>query len=98
MGEERGKKEIEEILTKLGNGDAANVKISYDGYKEFMIEQLGDTDTAEAITAGLKLMNRQEDTCQWHIMLDVLDQEYLDYIKSTHGDNYAEWTTSVFAR
>lgn len=98
MGEERGKKEIEDILTKLGNGDAANVKIAYDGYKEFMIEQLGDTDTEDAIAKGLRLVNRQNDKCQWAIMLDVLDQDYLDYMKSTHEDNYTEWTASVFAR
>ena len=35
------------------------VRISYDGYKEFMIEQLGDTDTEEEILKGFKLMNRQ---------------------------------------
>ncbi len=32
MGEERGKKEIDEILNKLGNGDVNNVKITYDGH------------------------------------------------------------------
>jgi len=98
MGEERGKKDIEAILTKLGNGDANKVKISYDGYKDFMIEQLGDTDTAEEIIKGFKLMNRQEETCQWAIMADVMDNASLDYIKATHNNNYTTWTASVFSR
>jgi hypothetical protein len=98
VGEERGRKEIEAILTKLGNGDANNVKISYDGYKEFMIEQLGDTDTQEEVLKGFALMNRQEATCQWPVMQNIMDQAYLDYIKSTHGADYTAWVKSVFAR
>lgn len=98
VGEERGRKEIDAILTKLGKGDANNVKISYDGYKEFMIEQLGDTDTQEEVVKGFKLMNRQEATCQWNVMANIMDAVYIDYIKSTHGDNYTAWVASVFAR
>jgi len=98
VGEERGKKEIDAILTKLGNGNPNNIKISYDGYKEFMIEQLGDTDTQEEVVKGFKLMNRQEATCQWPVMQNIMEQHHIDYIKSTHGDNYTGWVASVFAR
>jgi actinin alpha len=98
VGEERGRKEIDAILTKLGKGDANNIKISYDGYKEFMIEQLGDTDTQEEVVKGFKLMNRQEATCQWPVMQNIMEQHHLDYIKSTHGADYTAWVTSVFAR
>lgn len=98
VGEERGKKEIDAILAKMGNGDANKVRISYDGYKEFMIEQLGDTDTEAELIKGFQLMNRQEATCQWPVMANVLDQQYLDYIKGTHGADYTGWVKSVFAR
>jgi len=98
VGEERGRKEIEAILTKLGNGDPNNIKISYDGYKEFMIEQLGDTDTQEEVVKGFKLMNRQEETCQWSVMQNIMEQHHLDYIKNTHGVDYSKWVVSVFAR
>merc|ERR1712194_670118 len=98
MGEERGKKEVDAILEKLGNGDAAKVQIAYDGYKEFMIEQLGDTDTEEELLKGFKLINRREPVCQWEVMEDVLETHAIEFIKSTHGDNYTEWTKSVFAR
>jgi len=98
VGEERGRKEIESILTKLGNGDSNNIKISYDGYKEFMIEQLGDTDTQDEVVKGFKLMNRQEATCQWPVMQNIMEQHHLDYIKNTHNADYIAWVTSVFAR
>jgi Ca2+-binding EF-hand superfamily protein len=98
VGEERGKKEIDAILAKVGNGDPNKVKISYDGYKEFMIEQLGDTDTEAELIKGFQLMNRQETTCQWTVMQNVMEQHHLDYIKATHGTDYTGWVKSVFAR
>jgi len=98
VGEERGRKEIEAILTKLGNGNQNNIKISYEGYKEFMIEQLGDTDTQDEVVKGFKLMNRQENTCQWPVMQNIMDQCHIDYIKGTHGADYTGWVASVFAR
>jgi len=98
VGEERGKKEIDAILAKMGNGDPNKVKISYDGYKEFMIEQLGDTDTEAELIKGFQIMNRQEATCQWSIMANVMEQHHMDYIKSTHNVDYLGWVKSVFAR
>jgi len=98
VGEERGKKEIDAILAKMGNGDPNKVKISYDGYKEFMIEQLGDTDTEAELIKGFQLMNRQETSCQWAVMQNVMEQPHLDYIKATHNADYTAWVKSVFAR
>jgi len=96
MGEERGKKDVDAIMAKMAGADGIN--ISYEGYKTFLIEQLGDTDTAEEIIKGFKLINRQEETCQWNIMADIMEAIYLDYIKGTHSNNYSTWTASVFAR
>jgi len=98
VGEERGKKEIDAILAKMGNGDPNKVKISYEGFKEFMIEQLGDTDTEAELIKGFQLMNRQEASCQWHVMQNVMEQHHMDYIKATHGADYVGWVKSVFAR
>jgi len=38
-----------------------------------MIEQLGDTDTQEEVLKGFKLMNRQEATCQWNVMANIME-------------------------
>jgi actinin alpha len=98
VGDERGKKEVDAILAKMGNGDPNKVKISYDGFKEFMIEQLGDTDTEAELIKGFQLMNRQETTCQWAVMANVMEQHHMDYIKGTHNADYTGWVKSVFAR
>jgi len=94
LGEERGKKEVETITAKFGKGE----KIYYDGFKEFMIEQLGDTDTAEEVIKGFRLMNRQEAKCQWKVMENIMEQVHLNYIKETHNDDYSGWVQSVFSR
>jgi len=98
MGDERGKKEVDAILKQLGQGDENKVKIDYNGFKAFMISQLGDTDTPDAMLRGLKLMNRQDEKCNWKVMGDLLEPQHCDYIKGTHGDNYGAWITSVFSR
>jgi len=98
LGEERGKKEIDSIMAKFGVKKGNEIKILYDGFKEFMIEQLGDTDTQEEVVKGFRLMNRQEGSCQWHIMTNIMETHHMDYIKGTHGTDYAGWTASVFAR
>jgi hypothetical protein len=43
LGEEIPKKEVAAIVEKFGEGGV----IKYDGFKEFMVERLGDTDTKE---------------------------------------------------
>jgi len=98
LGEERGKKEIIDIMEKLGTGKGKDVKIDYDGFQEFMIQQLGDTDTKDEIIRGWLLINRGSEKINDELALLVLADDDLKYVKSTHGDNYRGWTEAVFSR
>eukprot|EP00457_Paulinella_chromatophora_P000332 gb/GEZN01000332.1/.p1 GENE.gb/GEZN01000332.1/~~gb/GEZN01000332.1/.p1 ORF type:complete len:1264 (+),score=321.05 gb/GEZN01000332.1/:544-4335(+) len=98
LGEERGTKEVIAIMEKYGQGKGHEVRINYEGFKEFMIEQLGDTDTREEILEGFKLINRLSETMVDELVEMVLFTEDIDYIKSTHKDDYIGWTGSVFDR
>jgi len=98
LGEERGKKEVIDIMEKLGTGKGKEVKINYDGFKEFMIQQLGDTDTKEEIINGWLLINRGAEKINEELALLVLPDNEVNYVKSTHGDDFRTWTESVFSR
>jgi len=101
LGEERGKKEVIEIMEKYGKGKGKDVKIEYDGFKEFMIQQLGDTDTKDEIINGFKLINRSADKTELNEELGhlVLEESDIGFVKSTHPSlHFVEWAESVFSR
>ena len=56
LGEERGSKEVKEIMGKFSTGDG-DKGINYEGFMEFMITELGDTDTANEIIHAFALIN-----------------------------------------
>jgi len=100
LGEEKGKTEVKELITKYGNKDG---KISYDGFKEFMIVILGDTETLEEIVNGFKLINRHADHTKDALMGMVMEDDDIAFIKSTapkkgEGYDYTVWAAEVFAR
>eukprot|EP01094_Clydonella_sp_ATCC50884_P008374 TRINITY_DN177_c0_g2_i1.p2 TRINITY_DN177_c0_g2~~TRINITY_DN177_c0_g2_i1.p2 ORF type:complete len:974 (+),score=573.42 TRINITY_DN177_c0_g2_i1:348-2924(+) len=101
LGEEKGKKEIQALVTQYG-GEGADA-LSYDAYKELMVDKLGDTDTQPEILDGFKLINRG-DVCTDERM-DVVSMEPhdIEYIKKTApavdgGWDYVAWTADVFSR
>jgi len=100
LGEEKSKGEVKDLITKYGNKDG---KIGYDGFKEFMIVILGDTETPEEITGGFKLINRHADHTVDSLMTMVMEDEDIAFIKTTapkkgEGHDFAAWTAEVFAR
>jgi len=91
---------IKRIMTKHG-GDEKN--INYDGFKEFMIAQLGDTDTKDEILLGFKLINRGGDTATVKYLNDVLSDADVAYIQqhapaASGGIDYTTLTNQLFSR
>jgi len=101
LGEEKSKGEVDDIIKKYGQGGS----LTYDGFKEFMIGVLGDSDTKDEILNGFKLLNRGAETVTTVANLEVVNMPDpdVDYIKKTAppaegGYNYVAWTNDVFSR
>ncbi|MDP2434761.1 MAG: hypothetical protein Q8P67_03370, partial [archaeon] len=101
LGEEKGPKQIAEIVDKFGNGSGS---ITYDNFKEFMIQLLGDADTKDEILNGFQLINRRADgVATQERMALVLSEPDVSYILTTappqaDGVDYTVWTEDVFSR
>lgn len=100
LGEEKTSKEVAETMNKYGS----EAGIDYNGFKEFMISQLGDTDTKPEILEGWELINKGASVAKVALMQEtILRDEDVAYIQETapkEGDdyNYTAWTEDVFAR
>jgi len=99
LGEEKPKKEVLDIITKFGDG----AKIPYDGFKEFMMHQLGDTDTKEEIVDGFALMHQGAEVAKEEVLLELFADADVDWIKGEApkiGDDldYKSFSEQVFAR
>lgn len=99
LGEEKSKSQIEEILAKYGK----NGRISFEGFKEFMITIFGDLDTKEEIISGFQLINRGANVAKKELSELVISDEDWQYITETApqkdgGYDYVQWTESVFSR
>lgn len=101
LGEDKTSKQVAEIMNTYGSETEG---ISHEGFKAFMVEQLGDTDTSEEIVAGFELINKGEDVARVVYMQRTnLRQEDIKYIEDTapakgEGYDYQAWTTDVFSR
>jgi actinin alpha len=101
LGHEKTGQEVVAVMAKYGAKDGKGMQ--YDGFKEFMINELGDNDSKDDINAGFKLLNKDTDVCKManlEILMEDADVGYLkEHMKAT-GDAYdfKTWTESVFAR
>lgn len=101
LGEDKSSKMVEEIMEKFGS---VATGISHEGFKAFMIEQLGDTDTKEEIILGWELVNKNEEVAKLEYMQRTPLREFdIKYLQDTapakgEGYDYHAWTESVFAR
>jgi len=91
--------DVKTVMVKYGSGD----KVGYDGFKNFMIDQLGDSDTKDEILLGFKLINKQSADAKPDLMTLVLADDMLEYIaknspKRGDGYDYTTLTESLFAR
>jgi actinin alpha len=100
LGEEKSSREVAETMEKYGT----EAGIPYEGFKEFMISQLGDTDTKPEILEGWELINKGEPVAKVvHMKETILRDEDVEYLQETApkaGDDYdyTAWTEDVFAR
>jgi len=88
LGEEKTSKEITAILTEFGD---VNHGISYEGFKNFMIRILGDSDTKDEILSSLSLINRHNKEAIHAQMEIVVPQADLDYFEATAPKAGANW-------
>jgi hypothetical protein len=101
LGEDKTSSQIAEVMEKYGS---VLEGIAHKGFKEFMIEQLGDTDTSEEILNGFELINKGGPfALVERLQYTNLRQPEVDYILETApkveaGYDYKAWTADVFAR
>jgi len=105
LGEEKRKSEVQEIMDKYSGAKDSKV-ILYAAFREFMIDQLGDSDTKEEIIEGFKLMARGADVVPAAEMDLVLPDETIAFIKKTAPQKeggkdayvYTPWVEEVYSR
>lgn len=101
LGEEKGKSEIEKIMTEFGGASGEMPEASF---IEFGIRLYGDSDTQEEILAGFKLINRGEDIAHADKLEPVLTDHDFKYFTTTAPViagttyNYNAWTADVYSR
>jgi actinin alpha len=101
LGHEKTGQEVVAVMAKYGAKDGKGMQ--YDGFKEFMINELGDNDSKGDIIAGFKLLNKDADVCKManlEILMEDADVSYLKANMKATGDAYdfSSWTENVFAR
>jgi len=99
LGEEKTKREVEEIMTKFGK----NNSLPYEGFREFMIGLVGDSDTKDEILNGFKLINRGgESALVAHLEMVMKDYDIQYFTKTApkagSGFDYVKWTEDMFSR
>jgi len=104
LGEEKRKSEIQAIMDKYsGAKDSKN--IVYTAFREFMIDQLGDSDTKDEVVQGFKLMARGQDAIPIAEMDLVLPDDAIAFITKTAPPKeagksyfYTPWVEEVYSR
>jgi len=99
LGEDRTNNEVAAILSKYGK----NSVMPFEGFREFMIALLGDSDTKDEIVLGFSLINKGGEIALVKHMQLVMKDADLDYFTKTapkvgEGFNYKSWTDDVFSR
>jgi Ca2+-binding EF-hand superfamily protein len=99
LNEERTKADIQKIMKDHGDGQG----ITYQGFTDFMIKLLGDTDTQDEVVAGFTLLAHGNDKIKEPEMSDLFGEFEIDYMKKTmkpEGPAYdfKPWVVDVFSR
>jgi len=99
LGDERPRSEVDKIMQKYVAPESKN-GIAYDGFQEFMISQLGDSDTLDEIIQGFKLINKGGDVGNDELMGLLLSDEDIQYLHGQSSDpiRFTDWTKDVFSR
>jgi len=99
LGEEKPSSEIDSIMKQYGKDG----HLSFQGFREFMIVVLGDSNTKEEILEGFSLINKGAEVASVEKMELVMADHDVAYIKKTApsvsgGYDYKVWTADVFSR
>jgi Ca2+-binding EF-hand superfamily protein len=100
LGEEKTNTEIDGLMKEYGDGS----KVPYNGYKGFMVQLLGVSDTKQDILSGFELMSRSNTVAKKdRLELSGMAPKDLTYFSETaptleDGWDFKAWTDSIFAR
>jgi len=99
LGEDKTNHEVAEIFTKYGK----NGVVTYEGFRDFMIDLIGDSDTKEEIIIGFNLINKGAEIGYVKNLQMVMKEGDLDYFTKTapklnDGFDYKSWTDTIFSR
>lgn len=99
LGYEKTKKEIIAMIAEFGDGN----QVPYDGFKEFMIRELGDNESREEILNSWRVVNRGEEIAVDKLCAELLEDNDITFFQAEAptvdgGRDYKTWTDIVFSR
>jgi len=99
LGEERGAKEIAEIMKEYGDGK----KITMAKFREFMVHVFGDSETKQEILLGFEMINKHNRIATLKPMQTVQPAEDIAYftetaLKAEGGWDFVAWVESMYSR
>jgi len=102
LGHDTDMVSLRRIMMKYGGSETA---INYEGFRAFMIAQLGDTDTKEEILGGFRCMNHGKPCAQLRNLEMYMSEQDMEYFKahaplhpSGDGYDYHAFVDSLFER
>jgi len=104
LGEDRSKAEMQAIVDKFGSGEGKARVLPYEGFKEFMVQQLGDSDTKDEVLNGFELINKGDPAGKTENADLVLGDEQVKYLRDhapkseAGGSDYKAWVLAALAR
>lgn len=99
LGYEKTKKEIAAMIAEFGDG----TQVPYEGFKEFMIRELGDNESREEILNSWRLVNRGEEIAVHKLCAELLNDNDIEFFHAEAptvdgGRDFKTWTDIVFSR
>jgi len=100
LGEEKTNSEVDALLKEYGDSK----QVPYEGYKSFMVNQLGVSDSKNDILAGFDLINRGASfSTVEKLELAGLGPKDVEYFTTTApkaegGFDHKHWTDDIFSR
>jgi len=103
LGYERGGKEVDAIMTEFGAQEGKERVMHFDGFKEFMIRQLGDSETKEELLAGFGMVSRDAAAGNNEWSDQVLKESDITYLranapKANGNADYKAWILQALQR
>jgi len=102
LGNDYGKREVDDIMGKYGKGEGKARVITRDAFTDFMVKLYGDTDAPEAVLKGFEAITLGAALGDTTPLDDILNEEQVRYLRSkaprhatpkegTSGFDYRAW-------